>query len=523
MNLRESISLAQFTRTRWFSCLFMVVTAYAAWKTAQFVIAGDLVSLAMIGVAVLIAAVVVVILNNWRNGLYFFLAWLLFEDLIRKFLGNNMAIYFGKDFLVLVVYISFYMAVRRKRALTFRPPFLIPLLLLVWFGAMQIFNPASNSVWYGLLGFKVYFYYIPLTIVGYSLIDSEVHLRKFLTVVTCLGIAVMSLGIAQSIIGPSFLNPAVLEENIRGPSELYRVSPISGTLVFRPSAVFVSHGRYADFIIVSWLFVLGFGGYLLLRHKRGRLLVLLAIAVTTAASLLSGSRGVFSWTLINAVVVVVGFFWGSSWRSDQKVRVLRAIQRTAIGMTIAVAALLILFPSAIASRLTLYSETLSPSSTAYEVSHRAWDYPVANFLGAFDFSRWPYGYGIGTCTLGSQYVTQIFHARPVGAAVESGYGNIIIELGIVGLALWVITTVTIAVAAWRVVNNLRGSPLFPVAFVIFWYCVLLFFPMTFAGLQAYQDFIFNALLWLALGILFRLPKLALAAQPVPRPERGRNR
>src|SRR5437899_6647772 len=39
------------------------------------------------------------ILNNWRHGVYLFLAWLLFEDFARKFLGNNMAIYFAKDFL----------------------------------------------------------------------------------------------------------------------------------------------------------------------------------------------------------------------------------------------------------------------------------------------------------------------------------------------------------------------------------------------------------------------------------------
>ena len=39
-------------------------------------------------------------LRDWRNGFYVFLVWLLFEDLVRKFLGNNLAIYFGKDVLV---------------------------------------------------------------------------------------------------------------------------------------------------------------------------------------------------------------------------------------------------------------------------------------------------------------------------------------------------------------------------------------------------------------------------------------
>jgi hypothetical protein len=48
--------------------------------------------------------------------------------------------------------------------------------------------------------------------------------------------------------------------------------------------------------------------------------------------------------------------------------------------------------------------------------------------------------------------------------------------------------------------------------MIFLYAFLLLLPLTFAGLQPYQDFILNAYLWLLLGVLFRLPKLALDAQ-----------
>ena len=46
----------------------------------------------------------------------------------------------------------------------------------------------------------------------------------------------------------------------------------------------------------------------------------------------------------------------------------------------------------------------------------------------------------------------------------------------------------------------------------FWYAFLLLLPFTFQGIQAYQDFVLNAYLWILLGILFRLPKLALSAQ-----------
>ncbi len=61
-------------------------------------------------------------------------------------------------------------------------------------------------------------------------------------------------------------------------------------------------------------------------------------------------------------------------------------------------------------------------------------------------------------------------------------------------------------------KKLRGSPLFPLAFTIFWYAGLLLLPMTFNGLQPYRDFVLNAYLWLLLGIAFRLASLALSAQ-----------
>jgi len=91
-------------------------------------------SLAFIALALAGGVIVLVILNDWRNGLYFFLTWLLFEDFARKYLGNNMAIFFAKDFLAAVVYSLLFPAYRRKEVTTFRPAFLMPLLsfCLVW-------------------------------------------------------------------------------------------------------------------------------------------------------------------------------------------------------------------------------------------------------------------------------------------------------------------------------------------------------------------------------------------------------
>jgi hypothetical protein len=287
--------------------LVLVVGAFGAYHAAQYIIDDDMTGLTYAGLCIVGGVIVIAILNNWRNGVYFFLSWLLFEDFARKFLGNNMAIYFVKDFLVLVVYISFFTAFCRKKVTIFRPPFLMPLLILIWFGLMQVFNPASTHIMYGLMGFKIFFYYVPLILIGYALLNSEAELRRFFTVNLVLVLIIVSLGIAQSIVGPSFLNPAVQAEELRLLSGLYRVSNTTGLISYRPTSVFVSAGRYADFIMVAWILVLGFSGYLLLRHKRGRSLAFIAIPVTAAGAFLTASRGSFMWGMINALATSVAF------------------------------------------------------------------------------------------------------------------------------------------------------------------------------------------------------------------------
>ena len=493
-----------------FTIGFAAFSAILAYYAAGSVISGDLTNLIFIAIAAMMGAIMIAILNNWRRGLLAFLAWLLFEDLARKYLGNNMAIFFLKDVLIAMVYLSFFLAYRRREVRLFRPPFRLPMLLMIWFGILQIFNPGSPSMAYGLLGIKIYFCYVPLLFVGYAFLDSEVRLRRFFTFNLVLVLVIASLGIAQSILGHTFLNPANMGEEIRELGTLYRVSPISGAISYRPTSVFVSAGRFADFLAVAWLSVLGFSGYLILRHRQGRSLAFIVVAVTAAAAVMCASRGVFMWTMINGVATAVAFIWGAPWRQGEAVRVIRTIQRAALGVTFAMFFLAFVFPEALASRLSLYSETLSPNSGKSELGFRAWDYPVQNLLGAFDDDRWPYGYGIGTSSLGTQYVVRFFHTRPIGVGVESGFGTIVLEMGIGGLCLWIVLTAAIIAAAFRIVRKLKGSPFFPLAFVIFWYCSMVFFPATFGGIQPYQDFVLNAYLWLLLGILFRLPSLPLS-------------
>jgi hypothetical protein len=503
---------------------FFVLALIAAYGTSQFVLGDDWKGLGLIVVGLAGGFLAIRVLNDWREGLYVFFGWLFVEDLMRKYLGNNMAIYFGKDILVVLVYISFYRARRAKKEVaTFRPPFIMPLLIFLWFATGQVFNPGSNSVFYGFLGLKLYFLYAPLMYLGYALIDSEKELRRFFTFNALFLLGVGLLGIAQSIIGPTFLNPTVIQEDIRELSTLYRVSPITGLLAYRPTSVFVSTGRFQNLIIASWAILLGFGGYLLLRSKKGRLTAFVTIGVLAGAAVMSTSRGVVMWCGGSTLIVMAAFIWGAPWKQREVSRVIRSIQRVALLGGLAIVMLAVLFPEQIKSRTAIYSETLSPTSTASELAYRTRDYPLRNFLAAFDTGRWLYGYGTGTASLGIQYVARILHAPPIGVGVENGYGQLVIEFGIFGLLLWIVLGASVLLSAWKVVKRLRGSPWFPIGFVIFWLIFLIFFPVGYTGLTFYQDFLVNAYLWILIGILYRLPSLALSVQFAVQQDSSRQR
>jgi len=499
--------------------VFLAAALLGAYELSGLIVNNDVVSLSLVLMVCVAGTFVLAILKNWRNGVYFLIAWLLFEDFVRKFLGNNMAIYFAKDILTAVVYLSFFLAYRKreKDLVVARPPFLPVLLVFIWFGVLQIFNPGSTTVFFGLMGMKLYFYYTPLFIIGYSLINSESDLRRFFYFNLGLMGVIAVLGIAQSVLGPTFLNPAAPAEDIRLLSQTYREAPISGVMVYRPTSVFVSTGRFGNMLVVSWMIVFGFSGYLLMRFRKGRIYAFLAVALIAAGCVMCASRGVFMWTLGSSIVGGIAFLWGAPWRQGEARRIFKTLQRAALGVALGMALLFWLFPEAFMNRLKIYSETLDPRSPANELVHRTRDYPLANFLGAFESPRWPYGFGIGTASLGGQYVTRIFQVAAPTETVESGFGCLVLEMGVVGLALWFILSGAVLFSAWKVVRKLRGSPWFPLAFMIFWYAFLLFLPFTFQGMQAYHDFVLNAYVWLLLGILFRLPKLALSAQAAAAP------
>jgi hypothetical protein len=500
----------QLKAALWFSVGFGLLLLLTYW-----ILTGADNQLIYLGLGVVVVVVTLRIINKWRDGFYLFLIWLLFEDLIRKFMGNNMAIYFGKDFIVGVVYISFLFALRRHTVKLFKPPFIVALSLFIWIGVVQAFNSNSPSFIYGLLGLKLYYSYIPLMFLGYAIIENEGDLRRFLVFNMGLAGIIALLGIIQSIVGLTFLNPAVLAPDIELLGSLTRKAPISGVLVSRPSSVFVSDGRFASYMVLMFILGLGTGGYLLLRASKGQLIVFLAIGLTAVAGVMSGSRGAFIYIGASALIISTALVWGAPWRWRQAHRLLRALQRSVAIGAVGLILVFLIYPEAIEARWSLYSETLLPDSAGYELGYRVWEYPYLNLKAAFNDPHWILGNGIGTASLGVQYVTRIMGVPSPQIGVESGFGVVVLELGSFGLFLWFFWTINVILASWRIVRKLKQTAYFPIAIAILWFTFVLLILDTFGGFQSFQNYINNAYLWLLLGILFRLPTLSMEHSTAP--------
>jgi hypothetical protein len=495
-------------RSRLLGLLVFVAAIVLAYNIGGWVLTGNLPATAKRLGTVAGAVVLVAVFMRWRPGVYLFLVWLTFEDLIRKYSGNSMTVYFTKDLLVLTIYAGFLISLARRETRTFRPPFLIPLACFLGLGVVQVFNPRSTSFFYGILGVKLYFLYIPLMFASYALIDSEAELKRFFRITLWTGGAVALVGIIQGLGYRNFLNPSGLAPALQALGHLRRAVPTTGEILNAPPSVFVSQGRYATYLVLLLILTLAYVGYQLLRRERGKL-AYVVLGLTSVAVFLAGSRGVLVYSLMTVFLLGAGFLWGTKYQVLARARLTKAIRRSLVALALGMALVTWVSPRITQGWWSLYYETLWPNSPYSQLAYRVKTYPLREFEKAVQYPHWAVGYGTGTSSLGAQYVTGVLH-QPSSAtpAVENGFGTMILEMGILAPILWVWWAVALLWSAWKALERLKGTALFPVGFAIIWYIFWLLIPQTWGSIAAYQNFAMNAYLWVLVGILFRLPKLA---------------
>jgi hypothetical protein len=256
----------------------------------------------------------------------------------------------------------------------------------------------------------------------------------------------------------------------------------------------------------------------LLSRRRGAKWGFLAIGVVTVGVVITGNRTPVVFVGISALMMTAAFLWGAPWRWGQGHRLVKALRRSLFIAALGLIVMVEVYPNVMGAHWAFVSETLAYQGEGSELVSRSWDYPLLNLQLAFQHERWIEGYGTGLNSLGSQYVARFLDQPVPNIGVENGYGMLIVEMGILGPCLWLYWVGALLWAGWKVVRQLRETVYFPIGFAILWNAFVLTFLLMHFGIQSYQNFVNNAYMWLLIGVLFRLPKLAQMPQPVPIPE-----
>lgn len=420
---------------------------------------------------------------EWRTLVKIVLFWIIFEAMVRRYIVNDVALFFIKDGILAVAYVkAFAERFARPRPLVHSSLVNIPLALLVSWSVIQVFNPALLNKVVGLLGLRVSFWYVPLLYIAGDCFRTPDQLLRFLRRYVQLGIVICLFGFAQWLAGPG----AAISKSYVDFS-LYTAGRL---IVFRSMSTFASNGSFAEYVLFIVLF-----GLVCARSLRPEIALGKAqqavLAVSVAAAVVATGQ-IALVALIPLYLVYMRIVDPPS--VARRGRALRLI----IGIAVLSAIVVALIPVAIGTwqRLAMFAD---PMFIAKRLVQHVLE-PIPRALSASIF-----GHGTGSQSAGLRY---LFGNQSLASLfqIEGGYAKAAWELGIVGLIL--VPALHVALAIWSTnIRRLMADPdlrRLASAGVLLQITVLLWLlltpPLDHSG--------FAILFWTTMGIVGALPRLA---------------
>jgi hypothetical protein len=461
----------------------------------------------LIGVAALLA-----VAFGWRAGVIGFIVWMTIEDLLRQHTGNSLLVYVAKDVLFVIVLGAWLVWHRRTRPPAF--PWALKVALGAWFvwAVVELLNPNLTHLVIGLVGLRMSFFYIPLLFIGYGLGDTARHVRTFLVVLLTLGAAVAAVGVMQSVVDVNFLHPEDVSPYLR-PMEI-RESPDTALEIPRVASVFVDPGRFSQYLFVTF-----FVGLALLGLFRGRptaagtglrLWVWGCLGLVTTGLFISGQKAAVLWVVLTLPFAVLCHVVLRTPATRSPVPWAGFACAVAVGVVV----LTLVIPERFEAATRLHWESLSPWSPYTELAYRPRSY-LEDIIVAAE-SEMLIGHGTGTASLGLQYLTGFLPPDALSAYVEGGYAAVVWEWGLVGLALWLGWTLTLLQLLFRAAKSLVETPYYALSLMTLAYALFLLFPWFYLGMQMYQQYVAQTMLWLLSGLVLGLAAKTRAAREVGR-------
>ena len=170
----------------------------------------------VVGVSAALSAVWVSWLSGhrrWSAGFVAFFVWLPFEDLIRKFSGNDLRVYAVKYGLFAFAMFAAWPKIRGLWGKTLGP-LQLPTLFMLSVAFIYAIPSALSDPLIPLTGMLVRFLFIGLIGLGGYIGRDAARLRRFVFALAGSSAAVCCVGLVQTVVGPEFLNPRVADAHL---------------------------------------------------------------------------------------------------------------------------------------------------------------------------------------------------------------------------------------------------------------------------------------------------------------------
>lgn len=318
-----------------------------------------------------------------------------------------------------------------------------------------------------LVGWKMKLLYIPVMFLGYRFIRSVDDFRKMTIVLVAAAIPVSIFGIYLYFAGPAVL---------RAMGGTYAAVFYSTSGVWRVPGTFTSPGQYGMYLTFNTLLAAG----LLISGRitpRVRVMLWVAVGFMVVAMLASGSRGplVITIAAVGLTIVALG-------------RVGRLVSMSVL--------LYAVFAIGFFALGAGVSERVDSIASTEHMARFQRTYFGQLFLDRL--AEKPMGLGLGSATLGARHFTEFREL----VFVESYFGVIAIETGMLGLGAILLVAAAILLNSWRcraIMARAESAAEWHVM-ALFSTMVILLMPVG-AHLEATPA---NLYFWLSIGICAKL-------------------
>jgi hypothetical protein len=413
----------------------------------------------------------------WRQATVAALLLVLFEGALRKWLlpEAQAQLYLAKDVLLLGAYAGFF--ARKGLSLPVRQaqPFALLLAMATAYGTLQLLNPSLPSLALGAVGWRSYFFYVPLVFLLPQLYASADDLHRALRRFALLALPLAALGVVQ------FYSPtdSIINANVEH-------EPGTGAVVgfafnrVRVGGTFSFVSGYSAYLLAAALLLaalLAAGSW----RVRGNALVYVSLATTIAALFATGSRGpVYLLVAAAALYALLAAATGDLS--------LRGALRACLAALVFAGVLWNFLPE---PGQAFYSRAAGGDDTLWRLAS-----PFVEPFAILEQAG-PVGFGIGAAHQSAQFLMGSAHSWwTQGILAEAEAARVMLELGILGFMLVFTLRVWLAVWALRVALSLKSRAARSLAlFIALYLCA-----------QAFGAVIFNptanVFYWVAAGVLF---------------------